>query len=286
MPNPFALTGFHFLAFYAALGIFINWGLRYWIRRQETRIEWHKPQMTDPYQIAFLRAGDKEALRIATIALIDRGLLTIVDETLHTKSDAATELVNRPIEKAILKHYSHSDRVDSIFNSTYVSTPCKEYQTMLEQRGLLADDATYVQRFTPMMTAVAILLLVTVTKIMIALSQGRHNLIFLIIFTIVACLGVYAAYKKPITGQGEFLLEDLKRLFSSLRLRAKTIPAGGQTNEAALLAAIFGITVLPAAAFPFVNKLYPQKSDSGGSSCGSSDGGSCGGGGCGGGCGG
>ncbi|MES2355522.1 MAG: TIGR04222 domain-containing membrane protein [Pseudomonadota bacterium] len=290
MPNPFLLTGFEFLLFYLTFGILVNGVLRHWIRQQEAQVEWHKQQMTDPYQIALLRGGDKEALRIATIALIDRGLLIATDDMLHTKNDAAIELVNRPIEKAILRHYLITGSADSIFASPRVLVPCEEYQTTLSQRGLIPDESIFQQRLTPTILAAAILLLVTGAKIMIAFSQGRHKVIFLILLTIVCCFGVFKAYKKPITGRGEALLDDLRRLFSGLRHRVRTIPAGGQTNEAALVAAIFGVGVLPASTFPFVNKLYPQKSDNSGSSgCGSSSnsgGSSCGGGGCGGGCGG
>ena len=288
MPNPFLLTGIEFLMFYLAFGILVNVGLRHWMRQQEAQQEWQTQQMTDPYQIAFLRGGDKEALRIATIALVDRGLLIAQDDILHTKNDVAVELVNRPIEKAVLKQYLTAGSADTIFSSSHVRAPCEEYRLALLQRGLIADDATFKQRMTPTILAVAILLLVTGTKIMIAFSQGRHNVIFLIILTVACCIGVFKAYDERISGRGTALLEDLKRLFSSLRRRVSTISPGGKTNEAALVAAVFGLSVLPASAFPFVNKLYPQRSDNSGSSCGSSssDGGSCGGGGCGGGCGG
>jgi hypothetical protein len=71
-----------------------------------------------------------------------------------------------------------------------------------------------------------------------------------------------------------------------LRGRAKTLASGGATNEALLLASVFGVSVLAGPAFGFVEQLFPranQRGGSCGSSCGSS---SCGGGGCGGGCGG
>ena len=85
-----------------------------------------------------------------------------------------------------------------------------------------------------------------------------------------------------------------------LKSRTSTLSAGGATNEALLLAAVYGIYELPDNAFPFVEQLFPKprkpesdssswwdssSSSSSSSSCGSSSGGSgCGGGG--GGCGG
>ncbi|MBI5073845.1 MAG: hypothetical protein HZB62_01550 [Nitrospirae bacterium] len=64
------------------------------------------------------------------------------------------------------------------------------------------------------------------------------------------------------------------------------------TNDAAFLAAVFGLTALSGDYFPFVKELFPKASSTYGNSytggCGSSGCGSsgCGGGGCGGGCGG
>ena len=78
-------------------------------------------------------------------------------------------------------------------------------------------------------------------------------------------------------------------LFKRLPERAASLKPGGESNEMAMLAAVFGLTALPAAAYPFVEKIYPKpQSDSSGSggdsgsSCSSSCGGGCGGGGCGG----
>jgi hypothetical protein len=68
------------------------------------------------------------------------------------------------------------------------------------------------------------------------------------------------------------MMADLNQLFKRLKGRAYTLSAGGKTNEAALLAAVFGLSALPATGFPFISTLYPakNKSDSNSSGCGSS----------------
>jgi hypothetical protein len=74
-------------------------------------------------------------------------------------------------------------------------------------------------------------------------------------------------------------------MFARLRSRADSLRQGGATNEAALLAAVFGVGELSPTRFPAVEALTPKpKKSDGGSSCSSSCS-SCGGG-CGGGCGG
>lgn len=294
MLNPFLLTGFGFLLFYFIFALLVNWGLRVTYRNTESGDAPNVPNaptMTDPYLIACLRGGEKEALRVATVALIDRGLLNASGETLTTKNEDAIKLVNRPIEKAVLKRYSSPGEAGEIFADPDAQAACEAYKKVLTHNGLVADGGTYRKRMLPMFVALGALAGVTAIKIYVAFAQGRHNVGFLIVLTIIFAIAVLVAFGKGRTARGEAMMADLKQLFDRLKKRANTLASGGKTNEAALLAAVFGISALSASAFPFVKQLYPGKgaSDSGsscgssGSSCSSS---SCGGGGCGGGCGG
>ena len=278
--NPFQLTGFSFLGFYVLVGIIIIWGLRTWIRQIETADAKPQQNMTDPYLIATLRAGEKEALRVATVALLDRGMLVADGVKLKRKQTDAAELVKRPIEKAILKRYAHPGEGVEIFKDANARTACKGYAETLAEQGLIANGSTYARRFLPVAIALGLLIAVTWTKINIAFSQGRHNVGFLIILTIVFAIVTLYFWRKRRTALGDAMMADLQSLFSRLKGRTNALRAGGQTNEAALLAAVFGLSALPVASFPFMQKLYPAKSRDGGT--GSSCSGGCGGGGCGG----
>lgn len=292
--NPFQLTGFGFLGIYLLFGIAVFCGLRQWLRHAETANVRPQQNMTDPYLIAFLRAGENEALRVATVALLDRALLTSDGQNLKTTNTKAFGAAQRPIEKAILQHYAKSSESHTIFKEGQARVACNAYAKSLKEQHLLADRSVYAGRLMPVTLALGLLVAATATKISIAFSQGRHNVGFLIVLTIAfAIAGLWAGLRRR-TAAGDAMLADLKSLFSRLKGRAKTLRAGGQTNEAALLAAVFGLAALPAASFPFMSKLYPAKSGSGSgcssSSCGSSSscssgsscGGGCGGGGCGG----
>jgi uncharacterized protein (TIGR04222 family) len=286
--NPFQLTGFSFLGFYIVLGIAVFWGLRMWVRHLETADAAPQQNMTDPYLIAHLRAGANEALRVATVALLDRGLLTAVGETLKTKDGNAVGVVQRPIEKAILQRYRTPGEGHDIFKDAAAKSACASYDKVLTDQRMIADGGTYAKRFVPVAVALGLLIAVTWTKITIAFSQGRHNVGFLIALTVLFTIIAMVVWFKRRTALGDAMLTDLRSLFARLKGRAKSMRAGGQTNEAALLAAVFGLSALPAANFPFMEKLYPAKSSDGSgcssSSCssGSSCGGGCGGGGCGG----
>lgn len=110
---------------------------------------------------------------------------------------------------------------------------------------------------------------------------------YLIILATV-CLGVIVqSFLKRRTRIGDVALRAIQARMVQLKVRAKRLRAGGETNEVAMLAALWGLAVLPAENFPYVKQLFPAPSTSGFGGDGSSDsGGGCGGGGCGGGCGG
>jgi hypothetical protein len=133
-----------------------------------------------------------------------------------------------------------------------------------------------------------VLLFFSITKIVVALSRGRSNIGFLLFITVIALVFAWKTATPRLTARGEALLDDVKNLFLSLKLRGPQIRPGGASTELVMLAAVFGISALPRDRFAWASQLFPRAdaSDTGtGTSCGSSCGSSCGGG-CGGGCGG
>ena len=287
--NPFQLTGFSFLGFYLVFGIAVIWLLRISFKQLEASDTAVKQNLTDPYLIAHLRAGTKEAVRVATVSLLDRGLLSADGDSLSTTNNKWQKLAQRPIEKSILKFYATASTANAVFKDAGTISACDSYAKTLADQGLLADSNIYAKRLLPVAIALAALLAVCWIKVSIAFSQGRHNVGFLIFLAIVFGVIALVVWRRRLTAQGDAMLTDLRSLFSRLKGRAKTMRAGGQTNEAALLAAVFGLAALPAASFPFLEKLYAARASSrsgcsSSSSCssGSSCGGGCGGGGCGG----
>lgn len=246
--------------------------LRIWLRKMETANAQPQPALTDPYLIACLRDGDKEALRIATVALVGRGLLDANGTQLKTRNADAVDLVNRQIEKTILRHYGASRDAESIFAAPEAIAACASYRKVLELHRLIAGPQNYARRVMPLLATLFILLGLCIVRVVNAVMQRRHNVGFLVVLAAVACIGLIVAYRQRLTGLGMAIMEDLKQLFERLKGRADTLRAGGETNEAALVAAVFGLYALPATAFPYLEKLYPRttKSDSDGSSCGSS----------------
>lgn len=286
--NPFALHGFAFLFFYLLVGVAVLVAMRAIMRAQETADTREVPRMTDPYLIACLRAGKNEALRVATVSLLDRRLLVQSGDEVRAKSGNAPGMVQRPLEKAVLARFKAAAGAHELFKDAAARAACDGYIKVLRSYGLVADPRTYAARLWPALAALAVLLAIGGTKINIALSEGRHNIGFLItLMVIFSVLALYWWFRR-LTARGTDTVADLQELFSRLKQRGRTLRKGGETNEVAMLAAVFGLSALSASEFPFLEKLYPSKSGDG-SSCGSSSCGSgsscsggCGGGGCGG----
>jgi uncharacterized protein (TIGR04222 family) len=299
--NPFDLRGPEFLLFYSIFSVVVLLILFYFRQRDE-RQSAGKPPLDDPYLIACLRGGESEALRVATLSLIDRGLLMVkssgtsilfrgaTESQLEVKDHLAIDTVKRPIEKSILEAFKTAKPVSSTLDSL---ADCTDYACRLEAYGLLPDAEIRSARRRRLMLAIYVLLGVAGLKIVIALSRGRTNILFLIILAGVAVY-VTASTNNPFrTARGEKFLEDVKSLFSSLRQRSASLRPGGATTDLVWLASAYGLREIPPILFPQVTALFPSKASrgsgswgSGDSSCGTSSscgGGGCGGGGCGGG---
>lgn len=287
--NPFDFTGPAFLVFYIVLSILVIGGvvfLRRWFESPQTpRID-----LSDPLLIAFLRGGHSEAMRVAAVSLIDRGLLDCSDTRLQTAARARTESVRRPIEKALLEKFSSGDEAASMFSDWKLKSTCDEYEQKLKKVGLLPDDSVTLVRIVVFSSALLILAGVGISKLMLALERGRPNVCFLLVLVVVAIVVAAKQSFPRLTESGKAMLQDVKHLFSDLKDRAYQLKPGGATIEPMMLAAVFGVGALSGDGFGYTKKLFPRtKEASAASSCGGGCGSSCGsscGGGCGGGCGG
>jgi uncharacterized protein (TIGR04222 family) len=303
--NPFDLRGPEFLVFYFFLSLLVIAGVVL-LRRLSEDLDTGKPPIDDPYFVAFLRGGQSEALRVAALSLIDRGLLTLkssgasvfsrsADSRLELTDPAAIETVKRPIEKRILEAFKTSQPVHSTLDSLEGCTACFDYAINLEKFGLLPDEEVRKARLRRVAIAIGILLGVAAVKILIALSRGRTNILFLVILSGFAAFVAFKTSNPFRTVRGEKFLQDVKTLFSSLRQRAASLRPGGATSDLVWLASAYGLTEVSPILFPQVTALGPRRPPrgpgstgwgSGNSSCStttscSSGSSSCGGGGCG-----
>ena len=306
--NPLDFSGPGFLAFFMGFGLFVLGVMIFWIRDAELAYPVPGFNPPDPYEIAYLRGGRAEMLRVVVFSLIDRGLLVLTEsDKLKTVSQDAVSIPKRDIERSVLKAFITEELPETVFKNDRVDVPATFYRNRLERWKVLPDIDTFKFRMRAIAVAVAIVCALSIAKIVIAAQRHRPFFFLLLLSGLIVWLLV-SQYRRKRTFLGDRVVRDLQKLFVGLMARAPHLKAGGATNEAALAAAIFGLSALPYSRFPYVEKIFKKKVSSTGtnsydcgtglddcgssfgssnaSGCGSSCGSSCGGGGCGGGCGG
>ena len=293
--NPFDLPGPEFLLFFIGLSALALIALVVTRKLAESSVA-PKLDLSDPYLIAYLRGAEPETLRVATVSLIDRGLLIASGTQLKTADSASADAVRRPIEKELLRRFKRADEATAIFDDSRLQATCKPYEQTLKHAGLLPSESIVGARWTRLLIVCAVLGGVAIVKILIALERGRTNVWFLIILAVVAILIAAKISFPRLTESGKAMIGDLQNLYAGLKDRSLFLRTGGTTIEPMMLAAVFGVGALESADFAFTRVLFPraQAAAQSTSTCGSStagwyDASSCGsscGGGCGGGCGG
>jgi uncharacterized protein (TIGR04222 family) len=281
--NPLDLPGPQFLVFYAIVAL-LTLGLLYAARAASEAGPAPHLDVSDPYLIAYLRGGTREALRVATVTLIDRGLLQLDESRRTVVTSARFTPPQHPLEQALMRHFEQSHLATTVFGSPELKAVCHDYEQRLTALGLLPDAARRAARRQLLTAALVVLLGLALAKLGLALARGRTNVLFLIVLTVAAAVTASVVANPRLTTRGRTLLADLRRLFARLRARSAQLTRGAATADAALLAAVFGLGALPAA-FAYAHMLYPRATSGSslGSSCSASCGSSCGGGGDGGG---
>ncbi len=297
--NPFDLRGPEFLVFYAVLSSFVLGGVglaRYFLESGPVPQIWQP----DPYWFARLRADTDEVIRIATLALHDRGLLVANGDTLHAVPGAAS-YTRRPIEQNIVQHFEAPSPASSALRSYECRRACTAIEAQLREQRLLPSPGQQGVRLLLGLGACAFLWWVSFTKVSLAFARGHHNVGFLVALSLVVPVAAGCLLWRRRTTLGRRVVQDFQALFSGLRERSANIAPGGATNELTLLLGIYGAVALEGPLRERFTALFPGPlPDSGSpgsswsssthacgvSSCGSSScGSSCGGGGGCGGCG-
>lgn len=291
--NPFDWSGPWFLLAYLIFGLLVYYSVRELLIRQELRNPHAQLSLADdPYCIAFLRGGALEAVKIAAIVLVDRGLLRADGPLLETASADSLRFASHDIERDVLRLYlgrqGHSKELAA---QADMLPSCRAYQDSLTQQELLVGPPLLRRRERITWPAHYLLLTVAAVKAVIAISRQHYNLLFLALLLAIFLLMLRGLRTQASSWSAQRLLTDLRMLFGRLNQRAARLQAGSSSADMALLAAIFGLGALPLSVYAYVAELYPvprhsSDSSSGGTGDSSSGGGDGGGDGGGSGCGG
>ena len=287
--NPLDLHGPAFLAYYTIVGAAIVGALVLLQRRRESLAAPSNAPLSDPYLVAYLRGGETEAVKLAVVTLVDRGLLEADDTWLTAKSGAAEQDVEAPLPRALLAYFTGGPgRVQGAMDDPGVRVTLEPLERTLLERGLIPTPEQHLARGGRLLAGAV--LLWTVTGAQISHRPENATIGLLLVLTIAFTAGAaYLSFRRR-TAAGDRLLADVRELMEGPRSMYLTMSGSGSVPT--LVMAAFGLSLLPSGPWAFLDRHLPgsRKTESGGSCagyCGGSSGcGSACGGGCGGGCGG
>ena len=239
--------------------------------------------MTDPYLIAYLRGGPKEAVKVAAATLTHRGAAKVSGD-LITSEEGQSALASNPLEKTILEKCLQGSTLRELAQGRAAETAESLYHPRLVSEHLLLSESEKRKALLLKVVVIWVLFSVAALKIIIAFQRGRHNVALLVILAAIGIIG-HAKFTFWCTPHGRTALKDLKVLFGRLRNQTYKLVPSSQNHQFSFLLAVFGVSALSTSEYAFLSAFKPkQGSNSGcGSSCGSSCSSSCGSSGCGGG---
>src|SRR4029453_4994697 len=102
--NPLDFTGPDFLLFYAFYGAIVCVAL-HWLRHLTEPFERRRAVPTDPETVAYLRGGPTEAIRVAILTLLERGVLSVEGNRIKVSNRANLSQQASALERAVFEHY-------------------------------------------------------------------------------------------------------------------------------------------------------------------------------------
>jgi len=236
---PLDLPGPQFLVFYPLFALCVAAIVRSLRPRLEATQEGVFPSLNDPYRIALLRDGRREAVRIAVLALVERGVLAIKPDKTIGVADGAGGSLENPLENALLRFFSAGGGPESAADETAVKAVTTAMQANLEAQGLLSSVGGRASRIV---AAVTIPLAIALLRIHHSGPPGNLAPHGYLVAEMFGC-GLLAAFiaHRRVTALGRATLQHLEALLGQAISRAREPSSPATGNEVPLLAATFGV---------------------------------------------
>lgn len=272
--NPFEMSVTAFLALYVPFGAAVCAAM-YWVsRRSEPALQVGQVP-TDPCTVACLRHGPAEAVRVAALALLERGALELTaEDNLAPRREVQLPPPTSPVEFVVYEHFSQGGDAKSMFKDKHLEAlVCGHTEPSLELARLIPDEPLRDARRHHLYCALYALVGLAALGLPAALaSHDPDPGQALIVATGMYCRIAYAIHQRRRTPAGDRALRYLEQTFESTRSRMQE-SARPRPDDVAVVAAVFGLTALPEVAHAQIAALRPK------SVVGCGDGG-CGDGGC------
>jgi uncharacterized protein (TIGR04222 family) len=225
--NPLArMDGPFFLAFYALLTFLVIYFLRYksgrLINMEEAAGDLQIPLQPDPFEIAYLKGGEKQVLLLAIYSLINRGYLNVLtndkktDVRIGQKEKAPSLNALNDQEKLVFSSTTKKEMpITNFLNETFsekFTACCEPHQKKLQTDDLLVSEEAEKKFKTLKIYCLWFMLLLSLYKYMAAVQHGHKNIFFLFLFTIIACILINNVQKVKFARRINYL-DELKTAF-------------------------------------------------------------------------
>ncbi len=299
------MDGPAFLLFYAAVAAVLLGLCRWRNRAAPTRLTPLRelPAEPDPYEVAWLRGGGTEIVRLAVYDLLRCSYLAIEAKAAAVGRSRWIARIARALARggdlALRAHDLGGVRRAACRPGTCskadlpkrIDERCRALRTRFEEQGLVTRPAQRVQGTLMTLAVVAMLLVLGIWRIQASLAHGHHNVLFLAALMVISVAVAFLATMPParLTSHGRAYLAGLVAGMPDARAAA----AGGRANAAAdatqdepvsagmpaapalLGVALLGFPALAGTDYAVMDQLFPRaKAPADGSSC--STGSSCG----------
>jgi uncharacterized protein (TIGR04222 family) len=221
------------------------------------------PENLDPYEIAYLRAGEVEMIKVGITNLIQKDFFKLNDETIELtlKSTLDLETINLELTKIeiyILENFKYPRRIKDIFQLSRLLTFRKYYeiyqQKLLRENLLYSNEIKYKISFFKGLGTLIILGLGGY-KLIVAFSQGNTNVLFLIIMGIIGTIILRSWCKVPrMSNLGKKYLNRLQKTFEKFQDKA-FLSSETSENFYSLAVAIFGVSILSGTPYADFNQI-------------------------------
>lgn len=300
MNNPLAdMYGPLFLLVYAGVIALTVVACRMATRRLDWTANMPLPQVPsqpDPHEIAFLRGGENEVTRSVIFALAQKGLLRVTESgTVERVWEKKETGQLSPIERRTYDWFTIPYKTSDIYRAgglaSHLKPFCAAYEQHLQRENFLT---THDTRQTARLCALAgasVILSLGAYKLIVAVAEGRFNIVFLIILGIIGTVVLVKACRTPrISRRGHAYIERVQLAFSRLRWQASAAPRpstpegaeaaafGAYDPSLLLLVGVFGVGALAGTPYDHYQQSFNRAAvaDNGGASSGSGCGSSCG----------
>lgn len=245
------------------------------------------PENPDPYEIAYLRGGKVEVIKVVITNLIQKGFLKLSKDGIEPTGNSDIDLNQMDlklsaIEQDVLAGFTDSKNAreivkfsgSSIFDQYY-----QEYQQNLKSEKLFYPDELQANILLFKRLGTLIIWLLGGYKLIVSLSQGHINVGFLLILGFVATTVLWNWCQIPrISHLGWKYLSRLQQTFEQLKQEISTpseetgsnllkgiFTKPHQINNSfplfvALLVALFGIGVLSGTPYKELEQFFKQRS--------------------------